>query len=69
MAENGQVIKARGAEPDVLRYFLIHYHSDTINDAYMFNAYWFLEDEGLELTLQSYSEQPVHEVPVEVFGE
>ena len=67
--ENGQVIKARGAEPDVLRYFLIHYHSDTINDAYMFNAYWFLEDEGLELTLQSYSEQPVHEVPVEVFGE
>ena len=66
-SENGQVIKVHGVEPDVLRYFLIHYNSDTIKDTYDLNAYWFLEDEGLELIMQSTSEEPIHKVPVEVF--
>lgn len=66
--ENGQVIKVHGAEPDVLRYFLIHYNSDTIKDTYDFNAYWFLEDDRLELIIQSISEEPIHKVPVEVFA-
>lgn len=65
--ENSQSIKVHGEEPDVLKYYLIKYHSDTINDNYDFNAYWFLEDEGLELILQSIYEEPIHKVPVEVF--
>ena len=65
--ENGQIIKVHSAEPDVLKYYLIKYHSDTIKDNYDFNAYWFFEDEGLELILQSISEEPINKVPVEVF--
>lgn len=65
--EGGQPVKVHGTEPDVVKYYLRHYHSDTIKDTYEFNAYWYFEDEGLELIMQSLSEEPINKVPVEVF--
>ena len=65
--EGGQPVKVHGTEPDVVKYYLRHYHSDTIKDTYEFNAYWYFEDEGLELIMQSLSEEPISKVPVEVF--
>ncbi len=65
--EDGQTITVHGARPDALRYFLLHFHSDTIKDIYDFNAYWYMEDEGLELTMEGGSEESIHKVPVEIF--
>ena len=65
--EGGQPVKVHGAEPDVVRYYLRHYHSDTIKDTYEFKAYWYFEDEGLELIMQSLSEEPITKVPAGVF--
>ena len=63
--DSNQVLKVRGADP-VLKYYRMRYSDNS--EAYMLTAQWFLEDEGFMVALKNYSEEPVHTMPVEVFG-
>ena len=63
--DSDQIMKVHDADPDV-KCYRIHYADN--NEAYMCSAMWFLEDEGFIISLDSYSEMPVHTMPVEVFG-
>lgn len=57
-------LQVHGAEPEI-DYYRIEYSDDDV--AYMLDAQWFLEDEGYMIALRSYSEEPIHTMPVEVF--
>lgn len=63
--DSDQIIKVHGADPDV-KCYKIHYADNS--EAYMFSAMWFLKDEGFMVALINYSKNPIHSMPVEVFG-
>lgn len=63
--DSDQIMKVHGADPDV-KCYRIHFADN--REAYSFSAMWFLEDEGFMISLVSFSENPVHTMPVEVFG-
>ncbi|MCH5250520.1 MAG: hypothetical protein J1E98_11325 [Lachnospiraceae bacterium] len=49
-----------------MKCYRIHYADN--GEAYTCSVMWFLEDEGFMISLDSYSDNPVHTMPVEVFG-
>ncbi|MBR4224063.1 MAG: hypothetical protein IKR73_04575 [Oscillospiraceae bacterium] len=58
--DEGQVTKIHGVAPE-LHYF----RSDTI-DRYELYAKWDLEEDGYQIAFMSFSETPIHTLPVEV---
>ena len=62
--DSNQDLTVQGVEPQLTCY-RNQYSED--NEDYMAVAMWFLEDDGLMISLQSLSDEPVHTMPVEVF--
>ena len=62
--DSSQDLTVHGVEPELICY-RFQYSED--NEDYMAFAMWFLEDDGLMISLQSLSDEPVHTMPVELF--
>lgn len=63
--ESDRFTKVHGVEGDI-RYYKITY-SDT-KEAYKLDARWYLEDEGYLIEMGCLSDEPIHSMPIEVFG-
>ena len=63
--DNDQVLQVHGADPEI-HYYRYKYNNKTIS--YDLTAMLHLEEEGFMVALTSYSETPIHTMPVEVFG-
>lgn len=62
--DSDQIMRVRGVEPDA-KFYRTNYTDGS--KAYKSTAMWFLEDKGMVITLESFSEKPVYKMPVEVF--
>lgn len=62
--DSDQDLTVHGVEPQ-LNCYMNQYSEDNVD--YSAVAMWFIEDDGLMITLVSLSDEPVHTMPVEVF--
>ena len=62
--DDGQITEVHGITPE-LHYYRMQY--DNGSEAYELYAEWLLADEGFQIALKSYSETPIHTIPVEIF--
>ncbi|MBO4415584.1 MAG: hypothetical protein J5824_06340 [Lachnospiraceae bacterium] len=62
--ENDPSMKVHGAAPGISGYYL-KYNDGSVQ--YVYTANWFLENEGLSLSLDCYADAPIDSMPVEVF--
>lgn len=63
--DSEQILQVHGADPEI-HYYRYKYDNKTLS--YDLTAMWYLEKEGFMVALTSYSETPIHTMPVEVFG-
>ncbi len=63
--DDGQITEVHGIAPE-LHYYRIQY--DDGSEAYRLYVEWKLEDDGFQIALISYSENPIHTIPVEIWA-
>ena len=63
--DSDRILQVHGIDPEI-NYYNTHYGQN--DESFDLSAMWYLEEEGLMIALSSYSETPIHTMPVEVFG-
>lgn len=63
--DDGQITTVDGVEPELYYYKTLYADG---SEAYDFLATWDLEDKGYQIALRSFSETPIHTLPVEIFA-
>ena len=64
--ESGQVTNVHGVEGDI-RYYEISF-SDGVADSYKLWTEWYLQEDGLAVSLTGFSDDPIHTIPVETLA-